>query len=222
MKDNLKKGQAFIGIDDNKYYFLGYDSDNQILFTTLDLWTDKEQKYMVKSNLFIKEILDEKNDIIDNSTWFYQSIKELENSTTNEKVKRCLDLIYNSNNDEIELKPISIGPLVKGQAYSNEFKQYYEVIGFLVENKIYVDGEFKSYEKGFFSIYHSKCNENVPLIFERGYRDSDNSFIGKSFIASNNDRVDVVDEIMSKELVRSELNEEIKNVFNDNNDERIK
>ena len=25
MKDELKKGQAFIGIDDNKYYYLGLD-----------------------------------------------------------------------------------------------------------------------------------------------------------------------------------------------------
>lgn len=222
MKDNLKKGQAFIGIDDNKYYFLGYDSDNQILFTTLDLWTDKEQKYMVKNNLFIKEILDEKNELIDNSTWYYQSIKELENATTNEKVKRCLDTIYNSNNDEIELRPISIGPLVRGQAYSNEYKQYYEVIGFLVENKIYVDNTFKSYEKGFFSIYHSNCNENVPLIFERGYKDSDNSFIGKTFIASNNDRVDVKEEIISKELVRNELREDIKKILENNTEERSK
>ena len=47
MKDDLKKGQAFIGIDDSKYYFLGYDYDNQIMFTNLDLWTDKEQKYIV-------------------------------------------------------------------------------------------------------------------------------------------------------------------------------
>ena len=56
LKDNLVKGQAFIGMDDEKYYFLGLDYDEQILFTNLDLWTDKEQKYMEKSNLFIKEV----------------------------------------------------------------------------------------------------------------------------------------------------------------------
>ena len=28
LKDELKKGQAFIGLDDNKYYFLGYDYDD--------------------------------------------------------------------------------------------------------------------------------------------------------------------------------------------------
>ena len=57
LKDELKKGQAFIGVDDNKYYYLGLDYDDQILFTSLDLWTDKEQKYLEKKiiqNLIIK------------------------------------------------------------------------------------------------------------------------------------------------------------------------
>lgn len=51
LKDNLVKGQAFIGIDNEKYYFLGFDYNDQILFTNLELWTDIEQKYMEKSNL---------------------------------------------------------------------------------------------------------------------------------------------------------------------------
>ena len=100
MKDKLKKGQAFIGIDDNKYYFLGYDYDGQIMFTDLYLWTDKNQKYVVKNNLFIKEVLDEKSDVIENCTWYYQSLEELEESSMNEKIKRCLDIIENSNTDE--------------------------------------------------------------------------------------------------------------------------
>ena len=36
LKDELKKGQAFMGVDDNKYYFLGLDYDDQIFFTTLE------------------------------------------------------------------------------------------------------------------------------------------------------------------------------------------
>ena len=54
LKDKLKKGQAFLGVDDNKYYFLGFDYDDQIFFTTLYLWSDKEQGYMTKNNIFIK------------------------------------------------------------------------------------------------------------------------------------------------------------------------
>ena len=57
LKDKLKKGQAFLGVDDNKYYFLGFDYDDQIFFTTLDLWSDKEQGYMTKNNIFIKLFL---------------------------------------------------------------------------------------------------------------------------------------------------------------------
>ena len=222
MKDDLKKGQAFIGIDDSKYYFLGYDYDNQIMFTNLDLWTDKEQKYIVKNNLFIKDILDEKSDLIEHSTWYYQSMRELEKSTNQEKVKRCLDIISNANTDEVELRPIKIGPLVRGQVYSSEFNQYYEVIGYLVENKIYIDNKFRSYEKGFFAIYHSNCDENVPLIFERGFKDKDNSFLGKCFIAGNNDKVDIRDEIISKDLVNANLDDEIRKILENNSNERVK
>ena len=81
------------------------------------------------------------------------------------------DIIRSKNYsiDDIKERNIKIGPLVSGEAYFHEKDQYYEVIGFLVENKIYVDNRFKSFEKGFFAIYHSNCEPNVPLIFERGF-----------------------------------------------------
>lgn len=207
LKDELKKGQAFIGLDDNKYYFLGYDYDDQIFFTTLDLWSDKEQSYMTKSNIFIKEVLDEKSKVIEDCTWYYQSMKELDNSTMEEKIKRCLDIIQNSNSKEIELRPTEIGPLVRGQAYSKEFNQYYEVIGFIIDNNIYLDSDLKAKQKGFFAIYHSNCENTVPLIFERNFSDKDNSFDGKHFLAGNDDRVDIEDIVCSKELVNSYMNE---------------
>ena len=203
LKDELKKGQAFIGLDDNKYYFLGYDYDDQIFFTNIDLWSDKEQSYMTKSSIFIKEVLDEKSKVIEDSTWYYQSMKELDNSTMEEKIKRCFDIIKNSNSKDFELRPTEIGPLVRGQAYSKEFNQYYEVIGFIVENNIYVDKDLKTNQKGFFAIYHSNCESTVPLIFERNYSDRDNNFDGKHFVAGNDDRVDIEDIIYNKELVNS-------------------
>lgn len=209
LKDELKKGQAFIGLDDNKYYFLGYDYDDQIFFTNIDLWSDKEQSYMTKSNIFIKEVLDEKSKVIEDSTWYYQSMKELDNSTMEEKIKRCLDIIKNSNSKDIELRPTEIGPLVRGQAYSKEFNQYYEVIGFVVENNIYVDKDLKTNQKGFFAIYHSNCESTVPLIFERNYSDRDNNFDGKHFVAGNDDRVDIEDIIYNKELVNSYMDDNL-------------
>lgn len=209
LKDELKKGQAFIGLDDNKYYFLGYDYDDQIFFTNINLWSDKEQSYMTKSNIFIKEVLDEKSKVIDDSTWYYQSMKELDNSTMEEKIKRCLDIIKNSNSKDIELRPTEIGPLVRGQAYSKEFNQYYEVIGFVVENNIYVDKDLKTNQKGFFAIYHSNCESTVPLIFERNFSDRDNNFDGKHFVAGNDDRVDIEDIIYNKELVNSYMNDNL-------------
>mgnify|MGYP004541184229 FL=1 len=209
LKDELKKGQAFIGLDDNKYYFLGYDYDDQIFFTNLDLWSDKEQSYMTKSNIFIKEVLDEKSKVIEDSTWYYQSMKELDNSTMEEKIKRCFDIIKNSNSKDFELRPTEIGPLVRGQAYSKEFNQYYEVIGFIVENNIYVDKDLKTNQKGFFAIYHSNCESTVPLIFERNFSDRDNNFDGKHFVAGNDDRVDIEDIIYNKELVNSYMNDNL-------------
>ena len=209
LKDELKKGQAFIGLDDNKYYFLGYDYDDQIFFTNLDLWSDKEQSYMTKSNIFIKEVLDEKSKVIEDSTWYYQSMKELDNSTMEEKIKRCFDIIKNSNSKDFELRPTEIGPLVRGQAYSKEFNQYYEVIGFIVDNNIYLDSELKSKQKGFFAIYHSNCESTVPLIFERNFSDRDNNFDGKHFVAGNDDRVDIEDIIYNKELVNSYMNDNL-------------
>lgn len=209
MKDKLLKGQAFIGLDDKKYYYLGLDYDEQIFFTTLELWCDKEQSYMTKSNLFIKEILDEKSSIIENSSWYYQSIKELDSSTMEEKIKRCLDIIENSNTQEFKLRPTEIGPLVRGQAYSKEFNQYYEVIGFIVDNNVYVDNNLKAKQKGFFAIYHSNCECTVPLIFERNCCEKDNSFDGKHFIAGNDDRVDIEDIICNKEIVNSYMSDKL-------------
>lgn len=211
MKDNLVKGQAFIGIDDEKYYFLGFDYDDQILFTNLDLWTDKEPKYMEKSNLFIKEILNEKSEIIENSTWYYQSKKELENASMEEKIKRCLDIISNSNTSDFKLCPTKVGPLVRGQAYSKEFNQYYELVGFIIDNNVYVDNELKAKQKGFFAIYHSNCETSVPLIFERNFSEKDNSFNGKHFIAGNDDRVDIEDEVANIDYVNSHMNDNLKN-----------
>lgn len=211
MKDNLVKGQAFIGIDDEKYYFLGFDYDDQILFTNLDLWTDKEPKYMEKSNLFIKEILNEKSEIIENSTWYYQSKKELENASMEEKIKRCLDIISNSNTSDFKLCPTKVGPLVRGQAYSKEFNQYYELVGFIIDNNVYVDNELKAKQKGFFAIYHSNCESSVPLIFERNFSEKDNSFNGKHFIAGNDDRVDIEDEVANIDYVNSHMNDNLKN-----------
>lgn len=222
LKDELKKGQAFIGLDDNKYYFLGFDYDDQILFTSIDMWTEKEQEYVEKSNIFIKEILDESSKVIEDSTWYYQSLKELDNSTMEEKIKRCLDNIKNSNTRDIELKPTEIGPLVRGQAYSKEFNQFYEVIGFIVDNNIYLDSELKAKQKGFFAIYHSNCENSVPLIFERNFSDRDNSFDGKHFLAGNDDRVDIEDIIANKDLVNSYMNESLTERLETNNKEMSK
>lgn len=207
-KYNLKKGQAFVGIDDNKYYFLGYDYNSQIMFTNLDLWTDEAQKYIVKNNLFIKTILDEKSEIIENATWYYQSLSELEKATTEEKIKRCLDIIENSNSPEIELRPTKICKLVRGQAYSKELNQFYEVIGFIVDSNIYIDKKFNTKETGFFSIYHSNCGDSVPLIFER--ENEDNIFArNKQYIASNGDKVDIFETLLSQEQVNDALTESL-------------
>lgn len=208
MKDRLQKGQAFIGVDDNKYYYLGMNYDGQILFTNLDLWTDKDKKYIEKGNIFIKEILDEKSEVIENSAWYYQSKDELKQASVEELAKRCIDIINDSNTKEMRLEPVEFGSLVRGQAYSKEFNQFYEVIGFIMDNNIYIDNQLKAKQKGFFSVYHSNC-DNVSLIFERNYSDEDNSFDGKHFVAGNNDRVDIVETLINKEVIDYSINNKL-------------
>ena len=205
-------------MDDQKYYFLGYDYDEQVMFTNLDLWTDTEQKYIVKSNLFIKDILEEKSELIEDCAWYYQSMQELESSSIEDKIKRCFDIIEHSNTSEIELKPTKICDLVRGQAYDKELNQFYEVIGFIVENNIYLDGNLKANEKGFFSIYHSNCDESVPLIFERSFKDKKEDIIGKSFVAGNGDKVKVTELVIPSKKVNEYVDKT--RLEKENNDER--
>lgn len=209
LKDNIIKGQAFIGQDGNKYYYLGLDIDEQILFTTLNLWCNEEQLYMSNNNTFIKEILDEKSEIIEKATWYYLSMKEMEKSSMQEKVSRCLDIIKNSNISDIELRPTEIGPLVRGQVYSKEYNQYYEAIGFIVDNNIYLDNVLRFRQKGFFAIYHSNCEAPVPLIFERSIDETGNSFNGKCFISSTGDKINIVENLCDKEVVNLYMNNEL-------------
>ena len=149
-------------------------------------------------------------------------MKELDNSSMEEKIKRCIDIIKNSNTNDFELRPTEVGPLVRGQAYSKEFNQYYEVIGFIVDNNIYVDDNLKSKQKGFFAIYHSNCENTVPLIFERNFSEKDNSFDGKHFVAGNNDRVDIEETICNKDLVNSYMNDTLIERLETNNREMSK
>ena len=215
LKDKLKKGQAFLGVDGIKYYYLGLDYHDQVLFTTPELWTNIEPEYYAKSKFFIKEVLNEKSDMSENCTWYYQSLNELEDSSMEDKIKRCLDIIKNSNLKDFELRPISIGPLVKGQAYSKDINQYYEVIGFIVDNDIYIDNKKELKQKGFFAIYHSNCDESVPLIFERTLN-NENSFDSKKFVASTDDIVDIKEVICDKEKVNDYMNYSLKERISEN------
>ena len=149
-------------------------------------------------------------------------MKELDDSSMEEKIKRCLDIVKNSNTEDLKLIPTEIGPLVRGQAYSKEFNQYYEVIGFIIDNDIYVDGNLKAKQKGFFAIYHSNCENAVPLIFERNFSDEDNSFDGKHFVAGNDDRIDVEDIIYNKDLVNSYVNNSLMEILDKHNKEMYK
>ncbi|HPE14355.1 MAG TPA: hypothetical protein PLT65_00755 [Bacilli bacterium] len=201
MNENLKKGQMFIGFDNNKYYFLGYSNDNQIFFTNEELWSEK--KYLIRDTFFVKKVTDKFSDLIKRCTWYYQSKNELDRTPIYFKLRRCLDNISNSNNSEVELRPTKIGPLVRGQAYYKNLDQYYEVIGFLIECNIYVDKEINCRNVGMFSIYHSTCDEQAPLIFEIPF--DDNSWDGKTFINGYDDKVIIQEILLSKAEIDKEI-----------------
>ena len=214
MTGKLKKGQAFIGVDGNKYYYLGLDYNNQVLFTTPDLWTNTNPEFYEKNKMFVKEVLDEKSEIIENCAWYYETKEELNESSINDRIKRCLDIIEASNLQDFKLKPTNIKSYVRGQAYSKEFNQFYEVIGFIVNNNIYIDGNKDTNESGFFAIYHSNCEDTAPLIFERCDVDSDNKYI-----AGNGDVMDVSEVLLDEELINREMDYALKERL-EHNDER--
>lgn len=214
MTGKLKKGQAFIGVDGNKYYYLGLDYNNQVLFTTPDLWTNTNPEFYEKNKMFVKEVLDEKSEIIENCAWYYETKEELNESSINDRIKRCLDIIEASNLQDFKLKPTNIKSYVRGQAYSKEFNQFYEVIGFIVNNNIYIDGNKDTNELGFFAIYHSNCEDTAPLIFERCDSDSDNKYI-----AGNGDVMDVSEVLLDEELINREMDYALKERL-EHNDER--
>ncbi len=66
-------------------------------------------------------------------------------------------------NIDIILKDID--DLVTGKAYFKDQNQYYEVIGFLVDTETYKNNKKMEDNKGMFAIYHSKCDNNAPMIF---------------------------------------------------------
>ena len=80
----------------------------------------------------------------------------------------------------------------------------------------------KAKQKVFFAIYHSNCENTVPLIFERNFSDKDNSFDGKHFVAGNDDRVDIEDIICNKELVNSYMNDTLSDRLENNNKDMSK
>lgn len=53
MKDKLKKGQAFIGLDGNKYYFLGFDYDNQVFLLLMNY--GKIRNILLKTIFLLKK-----------------------------------------------------------------------------------------------------------------------------------------------------------------------
>ena len=202
MNQDIYKGQMFVGLDNKKYFFLSYSNDSQILFTNEELWSEK--KYYIRDPMFIKKIIGKYSEVIKNCTWYYQSKVELDKTPIYYKLRRCLDNISNSKTEELELRPTKIGPLVKGQAYYKNLDQYYEVIGFLIECNVYLDKEPVCKNVGMFSVYHSTCDEQAPMVFEIPF--DDNSWEGKTFLNGYDDRVLIQEILLSKEEIDKEIN----------------
>ena len=104
---------------------------------------------------------------------------------------------------------------------TQEYNQYYEVIGFIIDIDVYLDNELKSSQKGFFGIYHSNCSEYAPLIFERSLTEKDNSFNGRHFIAGNDDVIDVENILLDKDVVNSYIGLSIKERLKNRDNGRI-
>lgn len=197
---NIHKGQYFQSSNKYKYIFLSYKNPNIIFCVDNDF--DKTGEVLLFDVDFIETPLDEYNEKVKKITWYYQCEEELENANLTDKLDT---LITNMSNDfkewekevsylKLDIRIKKISDLVKGKAYYGDQNQYYEVIGFLVETDTYEKGKNTESNKGFFSIYHSKCDNLAPMTFFYTDKDDKNKYYNKG----TNDYV-IVEETLLKE-----------------------
>lgn len=197
---NIHKGEYFKGTDNQNYIFLGFKNPNVIY--CVDDNFDKSEEILLFDVDIIDSPLDKYNEKVKNLNWYYECEEELEDTNLEDKLK---SLIVNVRNDfniweeevgflNLDIRIKRISDLVKGKAYYSDSNQYYEVVGFLVDTETYERGKKIEENKGFFSIYHSKCDNLAPMTFF--YNDKSN--YNKYYNKSSNDYV-IVDEILLKE-----------------------
>ena len=220
---NIHKGQYFVSQNKDKYIFLSYKNPN-IIYCVDDNF-DNTGEVLLFDVDFIETPLDEYNDKVKKINWYYQCEEELENSSLEDKLDT---LITNISNDfrnwekevnflKLDIKIKSIGDLVKGKAYFHDQNQYYEVIGFLVETETYEKGKNTENNIGFFSIYHSKCDNLAPMTFF--YNDKNNR--DKYFNKGSNDYVVVDETLLSKNDINKYIKEHNYNVSKITNEKEM-
>lgn len=206
---NIRKGQYFQSQNKDKYIFLSYKNPNIIYCVNEDF--ENTGEILLFDVDFIETPLEEYNDKVKKINWYYQCEEELENSNLEDKLDT---LITNISNDfknwekevsflKLDIRIKNISDLVKGKAYYGDQNQYYEVIGFFVETETYEKGKNTESNIGFFSIYHSKCDNLAPMTFF--YNDKNNK--DRYFNKGTNDYV-IIDEILlNKEDINKYINE---------------
>ena len=206
---NIHKGQYFTNSNNQKYIFLGYKNPNIIY--CLDENFEETSEVLLFDVDFINSPLNEFNDKAKKLTWYYQCEEELENADLSEKLDT---LLVNMNNDfknwedevgylKLDIRIKKISDLVKGKAFFSDQNQYYEVVGFLVETETFEGNKKTEENKGFFSIYHSKCDNLAPMTFFYYDRKDSSKFYNKG----TNDFC-IINETLLKE---SEIDKYIKN-----------
>ncbi|MDO5568752.1 MAG: hypothetical protein Q4G04_01385 [bacterium] len=196
----INKGQIFQAQNGNLYVFLGYKTDKSIYYTNLNFEDDEE--IMLNDIDIVEEIKSEYNDYVKNYTWYFNCKEELDNSTLEEKLDRCLSNFQNDTNDweeelivdNIDFRISKIGSLVKGISYFEQYNQFYETIGFLIETETFKDNESLEKNIGFYAIYHSNCNIYAPKTFF--YPFDTNDFTNKKFYNRNSKDYMCVEEVL--------------------------
>ena len=163
----LKKGQVFLGKDNQKYVFLGYQTKNRIYCLGKSFFHQDE--ILVLDTKYVIKELEEKDSIVKTFPWLYEDLEEYNNSTLEDK----LDTFFANLNQEYikrneETKEIfhfkKIKGLVRGQVL-NQNDEPFDVIGFVVESEIYKKNKKIKKCNGFITIYHSKCDLLAPMNF---------------------------------------------------------
>lgn len=200
-----KKGQLFIGNDGQEYYNLGVKN------LKIEMALKDSDSEFESDIFFIKEKLEEVNDILKNIYKATTVEAEFLSMSTEEKIRTGLTSFLENFNGFAKVEILEIGPILKGMAHFHEIETknaYYLVTGLVVKfrSKLLEDITLidDHSEVGIFGIkYDSKANNYAPISFMESNSDDVNKAF--MFYSGCGDDFEVHKTLIDSETINKEI-----------------